>query len=180
MKRSVTIVFLSLTMLFFSCSTIRLKSRKGLDIHLDANSFDKLSGNFKNSKNDTIKYHRTLYSNFVYDSLFRKKDLIVNINPIGKNKILLKVVDNQSVIDSLTIKGKYRRGYFKMRRQWSTSFIAGPLLWILGDNLKYLGLTKENKLVIIDSGSGGVMLLVAFPIFGAGSGQFENEYERTK
>ncbi len=106
--------------------------------------------------------------------------MIVNITPIGKNKIILKVVDNQSVIDSLTIKGKYRRGYFKMRRQWNTSFIAGPLLWILGDNLKYLGLTKENKLVIIDSGSGGVMLLVAFPIFGEGSGQFENEYERTK
>ena len=174
------IILLSLTLFICSCSTIRLKSRKGLDIHLDANSFNKLSGNFKNSNNDTIKFHRTLYSNSDYDSLYRKKDLIVNITPIDKNKILLKVIDNQYIIDSLTIKGRYRSGYFRMKRQWSTSFIAGPLLWILGDNLKYLGLTKENKLVIIDSGSGGVMLLVAFPIFGAGSGQFENEYERTK
>jgi hypothetical protein len=88
------------------------------------------------------------------------------------------VLDNEFTIDSLTIKGKYRRGYFKVKRQWDASFIAGPLLWVLGDNFKYVGLTEENKLVIINSGSGGVMLLVAFPIFGAGSGQFENEYER--
>ncbi len=80
----------------------------------------------------------------------------------------------------MTIKGKYRRGYFKMKRQYSTNFIAGPLLWILGDNFKYLGLTKDNKLIIIDSGNGGVMLFVIFPIFGSGSGQFENEYERIK
>jgi len=174
------LIILSLTLLVCSCSTVRLKSRKGKDIHLDKSSFEKLSGDFKNSKNDTINFRRTLYNNFSYDTVYRQKDLIVKITPIDKNKIKLKVIDNQYAIDSLTIKGKYRRGYFKMKRQWSTSFIAGPLLWILGDNLKYLGLTKENKLVIIDSGSGGVMLLVAFPIFGAGSGQFENEYERTK
>lgn len=180
MKRNVTIVFLSLTILVCSCSTIRLKDRKGIDIHLDANSSQKLSGVYKNSKNDTIKFHRTLYSNFTFDSLYRQKDITINITPIDKNKIKLKVYNQESAIDSLTIKGKYRRGYFKMRRQWSTSFIAGPLLWILGDNLKYIGLTKEDKLVIIDSGSGGVMLLVAFPISAAGSGQFENEYERTK
>ncbi len=169
-----------MTLLVCSCSTIRLKSRKGLDIHLDAKSFDKLSGNYKNSKNDTINFRKTLYSNFNYDSLYKQKNLIVNFTPIDKNTIKLKVLDNETALDSLTIKGKYRRGYFKMRRQWSTSFIAGPLLWILGDNLKYIGLTKENKLVIIDSGSGGVMLLVVFPIFAAGSGQFENEYEQTK
>lgn len=180
MVKSRTIIFLSLTVLFCSCSTVRFKSRKGIDIHLDANSSSKISGNYKNSKNDTINFRRTLYSNFNYDSLSRQKDLIVNITPIDKNNIKLLVFDNKTPIDSLTIKGKYRRGYFKMRRQWSASFIAGPLLWILGDNLKYMGLTKENKLVIINSGSGGVMLLVAFPIFAGGSGQFENEYERKK
>jgi len=174
------LIILSLTLLFCSCSTIRLKSRKGKDLHLDASFFNKLSGDFKNSKNDTINFRKTLYNNFNYDTVYRQKDLIVNITPIDKHKIKLKVLDNETFIDSLTITGKYRRGYFKVRRQWSTSFIAGPLLWILGDNLKYIGLTKENKLVIIDSGSGGVMLLVAFPISAAGSGQFENEYERTK
>jgi hypothetical protein len=178
-KNKITI-FLSLTLLVCSCSTIKLKNRKGLDIHLDANSSYKLNGDFKNSKIESNKFQRTLYNNFNLDTIYRQKNLIVNITHIDKKNIKLKAIDNQFTIDSLTIKGKYRRGYFKMKRQWSTSFIAGPLLWILGDNLKYLGLTKDNKLLIIDSGSGGVMLLVAFPILGAGSGQYENEYERTK
>jgi hypothetical protein len=174
------LMILSLTFLFCSCSTIRLSSRKGKDFHLDVSSSNKLSGDFKNLKNDTINSKKTLYNNFNSDKVYRQNDLIVNITPIDKHKIKLKLIDNETILDSLTIKGKYRRGYFNVRRQWSTSFIAGPLLWILGDNLKYIGLTKENKLVIIDSRSSGVMLLVVFPIFAAGSGQFENEYERTK
>lgn len=176
-KPLIIIVFLSLTLLVYSCSTIRLKNRNGLDTYLDNNSYNKLCGNFKNSKIDTIKYHKSLYSNFNHDSFYNKKELIVNITPIDNKSINLKILDNQNVIDSLTIRGKYRRGYFKMNRQWSTNFIAGPLLWVLGDNLMYLGLTKENKLVVIESGSGGVMLFVALPIFSVKSGQFENEYE---
>ena len=180
MKSSRIILLLSLTLLIYSCSIIRLKNRKGKDLHIDASSDVKLCGNFQNSKNDTTNFSKTLYNSFNFDTVYKRKDLIVNITPIDKNKIKLKVIDNQYVIDSLTIKGKYRRGYFKMKRQYSTNFIAGPLLWILGDNFKYLGLTKDNKLIIIDSGNGGVMLLVIFPIFGSGSGQFENEFERIK
>lgn len=178
MTRSLTIVFLSLTILPCSCSIVRLNSRKGLDIYLDTNTFDKLNGNYKNTLNDSLNYRRTVYSNFNYDSLFLQKDLIVSIRAIDKNKIALKLLDKASLIDSLTLKGTYRRGYFKTKREWNADFIAGPLLWIIGDNFKYLGLTKENKLVVINSGSAGVMLLVLFPIFSAGSGQFENEYER--
>ena len=178
MTRNSILLIFSLALLICSCSTIKLKSRKGKDIHLDKSSFDTLSGSFKNTKNDTVHFQRTLFSNFDYDTVYNQKNLIVNFTPVDKHQIKLKVLDNEFTIDSLTIKGKYRRGYFKVRRQWDASFIAGPLLWVLGDNFKYVGLTKENKLVIINSGSGGVMLLVAFPIFGAGSGQFENEYER--
>ena len=147
-------------------------------MHLDKSSFAALSGSFNNTKNDTVHFQRTLFSNFDYDLDYSQKNLIINLTPVDKHQIKLKVLDNAFTVDSLTIKGKFRRGYFKVRRQWDASFIAGPLLWVLGDNFKYVGLTKENKLVIINSGSGGVMLLVAFPIFGAGSGQFENEYER--
>ena len=178
MTRSLRLVFFSLTILLCSCSIVRLNSRKELDIYLDTNTFDKINGNYKNKLNDSLNYRRTVYSNFNYDSLFLQKDLIVNIRAIDKNNIALKLLDKASVVDSLTLKGKYSRGYFKTKRQWNADFIAGPLLWIIGDNFKYLGLTKENKLVVINSGSAGVMLLVLFPIFSAGSGQFENEYER--
>lgn len=180
MTKNGIIIFLSLTMLVCSCSTVRLKNRKGLDIHLDANSFDKLSGNYKNSKNDTTYLRRTLYNNFNYDTLYRHKDLIVNITSIDKNKIKLKVFDNETAIDSLTIKGKYRKGYFKARREVNANFIAGPLLWVLAENTKYIGLSNDNNLVIMNSGDCGYLLLIAFPIFAAGGGQTEIEYERYK
>lgn len=178
MTRNSILLIFSLALLICSCSTIKLKSRKGKDIQLDKRSFNVLRGSFKNTKKDTVHFQRTLFSNFDYDTVYNQKNLIVNFTPVDKHHIKLKVLDNEFTIDSLTIKGKYKRGYFKVRRQWEASFIVGPLVWVLGDNFKYVGLTGENKLVIINSGSGGVMLLVAFPIFGAGSGQFENEYER--
>jgi hypothetical protein len=178
-RKSILLIF-SLALLICSCSTIKLKGRNGKDKHLDKSSFDTLSGSFKNTKNETVHFQRTLCSNFDCDTVYSRKNLIINFTPIDQHEIKLKVLDNEFTIDSITIKGKYRRGYFKVRRQWSTSFIVGPLVWILGDNFKYIGLTNEDNLFILNSGSGGVMLFVAFPIFGAGSGQFENEYERIK
>lgn len=180
MNRIRIIIIFNWVFIGLSCSTITLKSREGLDQHVDYNSFEKLNGNYKNSKNDTVNSYKSLYYNFKIDSLYQQKKLIVNLNVLDKNNIKIKLIDNERVIDSLIIKGKFRGGYFKIKRQWNTSFIAGPLLWILVDNIKYVGLTKANQLVIIDSGTGGIMLLVVFPIFAAESGQFENEYERIK
>ena len=174
------IIFLSLTLLICSCSTVRLKSRIGKDQQLDAISSDKLSGDFKNSRNDTNYLYRTLYNNFIYDTIYRQKDLTVKLTPIDKNIIKLKIFGNETVIDSLTIKGKYRNGYFKVRRQVNANFIVGPLLWVLAENTKYLGLTKDNNLVILNSGGSGFLLLIALPIFAAGGGQTEVEYERQK
>jgi hypothetical protein len=180
MRRYNTFIILSLLLLICSCSTIRLKSRKGKDIHLDVSSIDKINGDYKNSNSDSLYFQSTLYNNFNDNTIYRKNELQINIEALDKHHIKLRVFDNETIIDSLTIKGKYRRGYFKIKRQWNSSFIFGPLIWELGDNFKYLGVTKENKLVIIDSGNGGVMLLVAFPIMGAGGGQVEHEYERIK
>jgi hypothetical protein len=167
-------------MLTYSCSTINLKSRKGIDEFLNASTFNKLSGDFVNSKHDSIKNQRTLYYNFNYDTIYKKKDLVINIKPIDKRNIEIKVIDKEIIIDSLTLKGKFKNGYFKTKRKWNSDFFFGPILWLLGDNYKYLGLTKDNNLVIIDSGNGGMILLVFFPLIGGGSGQSENEYQRKK
>ncbi len=180
MTQKSIIIFLSLILLVCSCSTGRLKSRIGKDQHLDENSFDKLSGDFKNSKSDTVYSYRTLYNNFNYDTIYRQQDLTVNFSPIDKNKIKLKVFDNETAIDSLTIKGRFRKGYFKVRRQVNANFIVGPLVWVLAENTKYIGLTKDNNIVIMNSGGSGFLLLIALPIFAAGGGQTEVEYERQK
>lgn len=174
------LILLSLTFLVYSCSTVNFKSRKGKDQHLDAISFDKLSGEFKNSKNDTLYFYKTIYNNFKYDTLYSQKDFTVNFTPIDKNKIKLKLFDNETAIDSLTITGKYRKGYFKVRRQVNANFIAGPVLWVLAENTKYIGLTKDNNLVVLNSGGSGFLLLIAIPIFAGGGGQTSIEYERQR
>lgn len=171
---------LTITLIVYSCSSVRLNNRKDSDIYLDANSYNKIGGNYNNLKVDTIKSYRSLYSNFNFDSIYKQKNIIINFDPINKNTINLKVINNGKAIDSLSIKGKYRRGYFKMRRNWNINFIAGPFLWIINDNIKYLGLSKDDNLIILNSGSGGVMMLVAFPIFATQSTPFENEYIRIK
>jgi hypothetical protein len=163
-----------------SCSTVRLTDRSGKDIQLDANSLHKLNATYSNVTLDTNHLNRTLYNNFKNDSGLKQKNLEVDLRAVDEKTITLKLTDNHKIIDSLILKGIYRKGYFKIKRQWNTTFIAGPLLWILSEDLKYLGLTNENNLVIVNSGGGGVMLLIAIPIFAAGGGQFENEYVRTK
>ena len=178
MTKNATIILLSLTILVWSCSVIKLKDRKGLDVYLDANSFDKLGGSYKNSQKDTTYSKRTLYSSFNSDTLYKQENLIVNIIPIDQNNIKLKLLDNGTTIDSLTIKGRYRKGYFKVRREVDANFIAGPLLWVLAENKKYIGLSNDHNLVVLNSGGSGLLLLVAFPIFAAGGRQTVIEYQR--
>lgn len=178
MTRFFLLLFLSLSLLSLSCSSISLKSRKGLDMYLSSDSCHKLSGNYRNVQGDTSENYITLYHHFHFEKRSYRDLLTANLNVIDKNTIQLKFLFGDFVVDSLTLKGKFRKGYFRMDRQWDADFIAGPLVWIIGDNYKYIGLTKENKLVIVDSGRGGVLLLVFFPAFGAESGQYESEFER--
>jgi hypothetical protein len=178
MKIIVPIFF---SVLFFSsCTTIKLTNRAGRDIEITEDSFQKLEGTFSNISIDTNHRNRTLLSNFLTDSIYKNQELSLQIEAIDHKSILLKVWSYDTVVESIAVKGKFKRGYFKVRRQWNTSFIAGPLLWILGDDLKYLGITNTNNLLVINSGGGGLMLLIALPIFAAGGSQFENEYVRIK
>lgn len=174
-------LLLTVTILSTACTSVKLTSRYGKDIELTPINLNQLKGKYSNISLDTVHFNRTLIGNFQFDTLFKQKESsFVTIEPLDAKTLNLNLFKADSNICTMTVKGKFRKGYFKVKRQWNSSFIAGPLLWILGDNLKYLGLTNENNLVIINSGDGGVMLLIAFPIFAAGSRQFINEYQRKK
>jgi hypothetical protein len=177
MEEKKILLFLSVTLFLFSCSTIRLRGRESKDVYLDATSFEKLSGEYKNRNIDSLDFYKTLYGTFTDESLDCKEELVINLTPIDKNTIKLKASNHQSKCDSLIIKGKYKRGYFKVNRAWSINFMAGPLLWSLNDNPKYIGLTKENKLLILHSGHGGTMFFLAIPIFAAQGAPIEIEYD---
>ncbi len=180
MKDAASIFLLLFAITFFSCSTIRLTNRNEKDIHLHAGNFENLKGNYSNLTTDTIHLSRTLFNNFQFDTLYRQKHYSVDIVPIDHKKLSFKLYNKDSLIQSLNVKGKFKRGYFKVKRGYKTKFIAGPLLWVFGENLKYIGLTKNNNLVVINLGSSGFLMLIVIPIFAAGGGQFVNEYTRMK
>ncbi|MGZ5243407.1 MAG: hypothetical protein ACXWW0_05915 [Bacteroidia bacterium] len=172
------ILFLANCLIFYSCSTININGRNNKDIELNQYNYEHLNGTFSNSIIDSSQLRRTLIGNFKYDTTFANSNYKVRLNSIDNRTIELKLLFKDSLITNYLVEGKYKNGYFKVRRQWKTNFIAGPLLWILGDDLKYIGITKENNLIIINSGGGGIMFLIAIPIFAASGGQFENQYLR--
>ncbi len=185
MIHTITIMKIIAALFFFvlllsSCSNVKLAGRVGKDIEINKGNFQKLAGTFSNAGLDTNHRYRTLSSNFLNDTIYFKEALSLQIEPIDQKSFTLNVWNEDKLMESFIVKGKFKRGYFKVRRRWNTSFIAGPFLWILGDDLKYLGITNTNNLVVINSGGGGAMLLIVIPIFAAGGGQFENEYVRIK
>jgi hypothetical protein len=177
------------TLLVFSCSTVNLTTRKGKDIQLSSNDYLKLKGTFSNQSLDTNRFNfkRTLYENFTFDTLGRRQTgFYADILPLDEKTLTVnlyrhdKLYTQDELIKSVTLKGKFKSGYFKVKRQYPKKFIAGPLLWVFGEHLSYIGLTKDNNLVVLDSGGAGVLLVVVIPIFVVGGDRHEYEYERTK
>jgi len=189
MRNSTIAYFILLTLLASSCSTVNLTARKGKDFSLTSNEYLKLKGVYLNQSSDTssTNFKRTLFENFTLDTLGRKQTgFYSDIIPIDDKTLTVnlyrhdKLYIQDKLIKSLTLKGKFKDGYFKVKRKYPTKFIAGPLLWVLGEHLSYIGLTKENNLVILDSGGAGILLLVVVPIFVAGGDRHDYEYTRTK
>ena len=190
MKRTIyisTIVFF--TLLIFSCSTVNLTARKGKDLQLNSNEYLKLKGTYSNQPIDTnrFSFKRTLYENFTLDTLGKRQPgFYAEILPIDEKTLTVnlyrhdKLYTQDELIKSVTLKGKFKSGYFKVKRQYPKKFIAGPVLWIFVEHLSYIGLTNDNNLVVLDSGGTGVLLLVVIPIFVAGGDRHDYEYTRMK
>ena len=154
-------IFLFYCLFLMSCSSIRLAGRVEKDISLT--NQEKLKGEF--SKIDTFKNGKIV-----------KYDLFINLQ---NDKVLdFKLYYNDSLTRNEKLNGRIKRGYFKVKRRYMIDFIVGPLIWVLSDNIKYIGLTKENNLVIINSSSASLFLIV-LPIM-VGGNQQEIEYFRIK
>lgn len=173
-------LFAVMALITCSCSTINLSNRKGKDAHLSKDSYHQLEGVFYNGTIDSLPKRYTLYNQLKYDSAHQQEHFRVRVIPIDDKSIRFELLDNNKLLDSLIINGKYRKGYFKAKKKRNVNFIAGPLLWIVSDNFKCLGLTKGGDMVIINSGGSGIMWFIILPIFSASAGQSETEYGRVE
>ena len=181
--KKIPLVLLILTSTWFSsCSTVDFASRKNKDILLSSDHYLKLQGTFVNHSTDTSYRKSTLFNNFTAGT---HQGLCVEIIPKDERKLTVNLYNGKTPVQnelqkSVTLKGKYKKGYFKVKRLYRTKFVAGPLLWILGEKKNCIGLTKENNLVVLDSGGTGVLFLLAFPFFVAGGGSQYFEYSRIR
>ena len=179
------IFFLLLIVELSSCSSVKLETRNGKDQQLTSSSFEKLNGTFSNLPADTNYLNRTLYCHFTNEN--KRKDSIcsgvqytVELLSTDSRSLTIALKTNETTVRKITLKGKYKEGYFKANRHISLHGLLGPLLWIFGENIIYIGLTNENNLIVINSGGAGALLIVAFPISISGGERRDTEYIRIK
>lgn len=159
-----------------SCSTVNLKHRAGKDRPLTKTDFSALEGTFTNAAPDSVRsfYDRKLEDHFVDDSLFCTS---VRIRPEEK-RLHLDLYDGDSLVTTYSVKGRFKKGYFRTRRRAMTNFFAGPVLWVVAEDFKYVGVTKDNNLIVLNSGGSGLLMFFVVPLFAAGGGDFWDEYPR--
>lgn len=176
MQKSFVILFLT-CLTISSCSTIHLNERYKKDRDLGDTSFHNLKG-FYNNYSTSYDSNNTVISMLNPDALNLAKDLKLNLEPIDNKTLKVNFYSKDTFVSTSTFKGKYKRGYFKIKRVWTKHFVLGPLFWGLGNNIKYIGLTKSDDLVIISSTS-ALVLVVFIPVYNGG-GQFNREFKRIK
>jgi hypothetical protein len=173
---SVPFLFL-LIVLTCSCSSVRLKGRE--EKPLDAEKLHELKGSYLNGRSDSLDfYNRQLFRQLGKDTTTRNDGCRVEILPQDANTLEVLLFDGDQLVADATVKGRFKRGYFRVRREWQVKGVAGPILWMMSENVKYIGLTNDNDLVVLHSGGSGMLFFLALPLFAAGGGQFENTYQR--
>jgi hypothetical protein len=181
MKNSTKLFLLSLFLLFSSCRTINLTTRKGKDKMLGATDFSKFNGVYANIPTHTVALQKTLFCAFTKgdkDTVCRQKKYEVKLVSDHPEKLTLHLQNEGVTLKSLTLKGKYKKGYFKINRQLIFDGILGPLFWVFGSNTSYIGLTRDNDLVVLNSGGTGVLFILVMPISVSGNDQENMEYKR--
>ena len=169
-------LFLILGLLLFSCSSYKFKYREGKDLKLTKNNSEELNGSYMDAPIDSLYYSKNFFEHFNTDTLLENKQCNFEIKVLDEKHLKVELIEDGNVIDSIIIKGKYSKGYFKLKKTFSAEFVLGPILWGIGDDIKYIGLTKSKDIVLLNA-YGGVMFLVIMPLRGAESSSF-NIYRR--
>ncbi len=136
---------LFITILILSCGSV--KSISNNDFHLSKASKNKLDGIYSIKNLDSLHHKMTLLNHF---KEIDSKVSIDNVKLTTLNNKTIKVIciSGEKSIDSLIINGKYKNGYFKIKNKIKADFIAGPLLWTLNSDRKYIGIKNSESLII--------------------------------
>jgi hypothetical protein len=141
-------------------------------------NFQKLKGEFSNFKNDTSTNENSLWLHLNGLAPFGSYNAKVFVEPVDKRSISLKLISDDSVINSFIYKGRYTKGTFKLKSKLSHEFIFGPVFWTLKFSRKYLCLDENNN-VIIEERNTGSLFFLALPLI-PGGGKTDHKFNRRK
>ena len=100
----------------------------------------------------------------------------VELKVVSETKLIATFLSNNKIIEEKILRGKYGKGYFILKSRYKASFKFGPLLWGLAGFKIFLGVTRENNLILLES-NGGTAMFFLLPIFPASEHHFL-EYKR--
>lgn len=171
-------LFLILILFLFGCSSYKLSNREGKDFKLTKNNLEELNGYYSNTPIDSLLYSKNFFEHFHYDTVSDSELFNFRIRVIDKKTLKIELFEAGIVVDSLSVKGGFSKGYFKINKEFDTEFVLGPIIWALGDDVKYIGLTKSKDVVLLNA-YGGVIFLVIMPLRGAETSSV-NIYKKLK
>lgn len=155
-----------------SCSVVSTSHRADQDHALSRRNYQLINGDFLNKIVDSSKINtripsRSLWYYLSGDTLL-EDDTHVNVFMKDQHTLQITLRASEQSVSTHTLRGRFRKGYFKVNRQWKASSLVGPFFWLVSNNSRYIGLQNNDRLVIMSS-SGRLLMMLALPVFSAGA-----------
>jgi hypothetical protein len=168
MKR---LILFALVPMISSCGSVHVLAKKRDDVFLTAKNRDELNGIYNNSSvsspanTDLYPIWQRLNNKDVYaDTIDNPR---IQFRFVSDRKLSAYVLSGKRVIEEKDFHGRFRHGYFILRNRLKARSMVGPLLWGFAGFRIYVGITKKNELVLLESNCGSAVLL-CLPFFWAG------------
>lgn len=173
MTQGIRYVVFFLSVIFSSCTPRLVKTI----IHqpVDATNYQSLNGVYLKIPSDTLAKTESVFEHFAKDSL-PQKDLSIKISCADSKRVTVEYLAGRSVFKTLLLRGRYKKGFFEVKRKLSFTFPAAVLFWGIRRELVYIGLDKNNDLLVIND-SGGTAMVLVIPIGGSG-GEYNEIFKR--
>jgi hypothetical protein len=176
-----TVATIVLSIFSNSCTSLKPITANSSLQTIGPSEISKFNGNYEiislDSSFRTLEYALTFSGQFDFLDLPKNNDR-VNMAIIDSRHLKISVYKSDTLIVSRIIKGRIFQNYFHSNLT-SIAFVK-PFYGILNIYRRQkvrLGLLQSGDL-ILDCDTGGVLLLVAFPIFGSSDEQYNLVFKR--
>ncbi|RQO67419.1 hypothetical protein DBR43_23055 [Pedobacter sp. KBW06] len=130
------------------CGSFRKNSAQPL-VHVETDNYESLNGRYT-TRTDTSRQSKN-FNLWPYltrepmEETLLMKDLSVDLKMISKRRLQITLYDGEARLSQKLIKGKLRKGYFKLRDKTKLNGIP-PLFWTLFSEKTRIGKSAKGNL----------------------------------